>query len=210
MATSYADFQTYVLRTLWRVGDADLTSDLPRLIREAEARMSRDLRIEDNTTIFEHTFESNEVALPADYQEIRSVDFEPWGTAAYITPQQYAKKLVDNRDNIQPPPFYTVMTKRLLLLGNIGVDSSVDVSVLYYTKLPPFEDNTDLNQFYEDYPDMYLAAVLQRTYVYMRDTEKAGIFEQQYANLAQSVMDNEGSRKYAGAPIHMGLPGIVA
>ncbi len=210
MPTTYADFQTYVLRTLWREGDADLTLDMPQLIREAEARMSRDLRIEDNLSIFSTTITENFVDLPVDYQEIKSVDFLPKGAAAYITQQQYNGRVHFFESDAQPPPFYTIFTKKLFVLGSIGDDNPLDISLLYYTKLPAFEDNTDLNQFYEDYPDIYLAAVLQRTYIHMRENERAGIFEKQYADLANSVMINEVARKRSGGPLHMALPGIVA
>jgi hypothetical protein len=207
MATTYADFQDYVLRTLWRTGDTELTADLPQLIREAEARMSRDLRIEDNTTIAQFSMTANDEALPSDYAQMRSVEFGQYGLAAYITPQEYNKKAMGYKDQV--PPFYTVMTKSLYVLGNIGATTPLDVSLLYYHKVPPYEDNATLNQFYEDYPDMYLACVLTQTYAYLRDPAASQIFGSKYGELAQSVMDNEVGRKYAGSELYMDLPGLV-
>ena len=207
---TYTEFKAYVTETLWRTGDSVFEADLTQIIRDAEARMSRDLRIEDTLTIFSSTITENFIALPADYAEIKSVDFPPKGAAAYITQQQYNGRLKFYESDSQSPPFYTIFSKKLFVLGSIGTENPLDISLLYYTKIPPFEDNTVDNQFYSDYSDMYLAAVLRQSYIHLRDHVAGGIYEKQYADLATSVMTSEATRKRSGGPLHVQLPGIVA
>ncbi len=207
---TYTEFKAYVTETLWRTGDSVFEADLTQIIRDAEARMSRDLRIEDNLSIISETITENSIALPADYAEVKSVEFPPRGAAAYITQQQFNGRVKFFESDSQPPPFYTIFTKKIFVLGSIGVDSPLDISVLFYTKIPPFQDNPTDNKFYEDYSDMYLAAVLRQAYIFLRDHQTAGIYEKQYADLATSVMNSEATRKRSGGPLHMALPGIVA
>ena len=207
---TYTEFKAYVVETLWRTGDSVFEADLTQIIRDAEARMSRDLRIEDNLTIFSSTITENFVVLPSDYAEIKSVDFPPKGASAYITQQQYNGRLKFYESDSQSPPFYTIFSKKLFVLGSIGTENPLDISLLYYTKIPPFEDNPVDNQFYSDYSDMYLAAVLRQSYIHLRDHVAGGIYEKQYADLATSVMTSEATRKRSGGPLHVMLPGIVA
>ena len=207
---TYTEFKGYVAETLWRTGDAVFEANIDQMIKYAEARMSRDLRIEDNLAILSETITENFIALPEDYTEIKSVEFPPKGAAAYITQQQYNGRAKFFESDSQPPPCYTIFTKKIFVLGSIGADSPLDISVLYYTKIPAFQDNTTDNKFYEDYSDMYLAAVLRQAYIFLRDHQTAGIYEKQYADLATSVMNSEATRKRSGGPLFMALPGIVA
>ena len=211
MATlTYDEFKAYLTETLWRTGDTIFAGDLTQIIRDAEARISRDLRIEDNLTIVSETITENSLTLPSDYAEVKSVDFPPKGAAAYITQQQFNGRLRFFENTAELPPFYTIFTKKVFVLGVVSAEAPLDISVLYYTKIPPFEDNATDNVFYTDYPDIYLAAVLRQSYIYLRDHTTAGIYEGQYAQLAESVMNNEATRKRSGGPLHMALPGIVA
>lgn len=205
---TYDEFLAYVTETLWRTGDAEFAVALPQMILEAEARMSRDLRIEDNTTIAELSMEANSIALPADYAEIRSVSFAPYESTAYVTPQRFGYLSTQNFST--PPPFYTVMTKKIYVPGDISAALPLPVSILYYTKVPAFVDNPTDNPFYETYPDLYLAAVLTNTYIFLRQDQRAELQESKYKALAESTMHNEASRKNAGAPLFWGLPGVVA
>ncbi len=207
---TYDEFKAYVAETLWRSGDIIFAANLDQLIKDAEARMSRDLRIEDNLAIISETITENSIALPSNYAEVKSVDFPPKGAAAYITQQQFNGRVKFYENTTERPPFYTIFTKKIFVLGVVSAESPLDISVLYYTKLPSFQDNPVDNFFYEDYSDMYLAAVLRQAYIFLRDHTTAGIYEKQYADLATSVMNNEATRKRSGGPLHMALPGIVA
>jgi len=209
MTLSYDEFKAYVTETLWRTSDTVFASNLDQLILDAEARMSRDLRIEDNTQIVNATITKTTYDLPLDYAEIKSVSFLPKGAASYITPQDFAARNTKNEGNTETPPYYTIHFKQLHFLGSIGIESPLDIQVIYYTKILSFKDNPNNNKFYTDYPDMYLAAVLRQSYIFLRDHTTAGIYEQQYAALAQSVVDNEHDRKYTSGPLNMKLPGNV-
>lgn len=75
--TTLSEFSAYYLRSIWREGDAALTADLPRLIKEAEARISRDLRDANliATTTIGFPIATDSLPLPPDFRELVSVDF---------------------------------------------------------------------------------------------------------------------------------------
>ena len=74
--TTVTDFTGYYLRRLWREGDADLTQDLPQLVKEAEARMSRDIREHSlaKTVVLVSNPGNDYFDLPADYSEFISLN----------------------------------------------------------------------------------------------------------------------------------------
>ena len=64
---TYTEFKAYITETLWRSGDSVFQANLDQMIKDAEARLSRDLSLEDDLGILSESITENFIALPEDY-----------------------------------------------------------------------------------------------------------------------------------------------
>jgi len=184
--TTYAEFQSYVIRTVWRTGDQDLTSDLPMLIKAAEARINRDIAdITLETTATETAVDGNNVFdLPSDYKAMKSVTPIVLSTGIVPLPPL-------NAADIQAgAPGWAINAGKLIV--RVPEGGAGDLNYNYIMKLVPYSDDP-ADPFYDKQPDFYMAAVLMQVFPYLREYELLPAYTQTYGAVLVS-MENDYMR----------------
>jgi hypothetical protein len=157
----------------------DLGAMLPDFVMLAEKRINGDLeaRLSNGTTTLITVPGSAEVALPADYAEMRGLSLTGYGPLTYVP---LAK--LDEPENVrtQAPCSYTVVG-RTLRLGPVP-DRAYTLSLTYRGEVPALADNGGTNWLIEQSADLYLAAAMCEALTYTRDTVEQQKWEGKYAN----------------------------
>ena len=207
--TTFADFQDYFLRLMWRTGDTEFTADLPRLVKKAEARINRDLRLIGQTVEYITTLDTaDNFELPADYVEARSITVEGYpGFLRPITLQDMMARRADGRRSM------SFAQDQNIMYINLAPDATNPpyVTMIYYCKVVPFEtidEDTD-DTFYDKYPDFYEAALRVQCYDYLREFELSAEYNGKYQQLLEGMREFNASKQFPAGAIPFELPGIV-
>jgi hypothetical protein len=204
---TYTQFKDYLARFVWRDGDTAFESDLDLLIKMGETRLNRDLRIQRQIESATIPVDNLNVSLPNDYAEARTVALSgPETPLTLVSPRE-----LQDRRSVAPARFqrvYAIIGRQIGLVG-VETDSSRDLLLSYYARVPDFQD-TDESWLADEYLDLYTYAVLRHTASYLRDDERVGLWQNEYIETLQSVMAEEQNRRFAGSPMVSKLPGIVA
>lgn len=188
--TTVTDFVGYYLRRLWREGDQDLTDDLPRLVKEAEARISRDIR-ENNlvhTEIISSSAPDTHINLPADFNELVSVSFDGGPPSTLIEAAQLSRyrSVTPHDENLS---VFSIQGNKLWFLRGAAI-YDYSVAVTYHMKpIPATMHLPDSDMvFYDLHPDFFLAALDVQTYAYLREYDLSGEKNSVYTNLIETMV----------------------
>lgn len=163
--------------------DFILDSELDTLIRRAERKMERDLvrdgeykpqQMRNSATI---TSTVQGVALPSDYQRMRSV----W---AYTNPMRY------------------VSPEKILPDESVP---DVDVTLYYYTKLAQLTDSTS-NWLFDLAEDLYMYATALQWVPHQRDVQNAQMWGTYYADAMDSLREATKSQPSGSWIMQKGRP----
>lgn len=201
---NYAAFKDYLARFVWRDGDAPFEAELDNLIQMGEARLNRDLRIQRMVEHADLAAVDGSAPLPSGYREIITVY-----TAGRPSPLAFVSAYEMERLRATDPRAllgrYTISGNALRVAGPV----SDTIKISYYAEVPDFQTE-DASWLADEYLDLYTYAVLRHTASYLRDDDRVALWQNEYAETLASVMDDETKRRYAGSPLTMPLPGIVA
>ena len=194
--TTVANFVSYYLRRLWREGDQDLTSDLPNIVKEAEARMSRDIR--ENSIVKDVTlpYTSENFDLPADLNEIHSVSLDGYSPAALVLPDEIfriRRVTAQGRSNV-----YALSGNKLMTVAGAAPVWPRSAKLVYSMRVPPAPmDQPDAEMgFYDLNPDYFLAALDVQVYAYMREFELSAEKNGVYAALLDTMIRNSNYARW--------------
>lgn len=212
--TTFADFQSYYTRKMWRVGDADWATDLPRLVKKAEARINRDLRQTELSTSTVISATANSFTMPADAREISSLSTaaSPASAAARaMSPSEYTSMLNQygstqrNYDR-----FFSVTGNTVHYETGATVDAPVSINLSYMMGITPYADYAGVgDSFYDSNPDFYEAALNIEAYEYLKDFDLASIYEAKYVSVLDSMRADSEYHRYPSGQISNRLPGNV-
>ena len=185
---NYTDLVDSVSNWLHR---SDLSATIPDLIKLAEARISRDLKIqalEKEATI---TTVANQQAytFPGDMVSlVRMFITDLAGNTSIL--QGYDPTTYRYNNAIQQPRYFYVEADTLKL--SPIPDSAYTVTVIYKGTVPSLQDNTT-NTIMTKYPNIYLFGVLLEASLYIKDQTSASLWEGRYN---QAVKDANGAEDF--------------
>lgn len=197
--TTVTDFVGYYLRRLWREGDQDLIKDLPQLVKEAEARMSRDIR--------EHSIAKNVVlvaepgndffTLPADYSEFISLNLADEQPSRLIGMDELSRiRAVTPQGRAD---VFALFGNRIYFArGKVDTTSYISAPLAYHIKVPPAPMDTvdGVMDFYDANPDYFLAALDVQTYTYLREYELSSEKNAIYGSLLETMIRNSNYARW--------------
>lgn len=208
--TSYAEFAPYYLRSIWREGDDALTEDLPRLVKEAEARISRDLRDANIVTTQEVLVVPPEdtVPLPADFRELLKLDFVSERVSRAVSPDSMnAIRRQENSYRDANIIYYSIYGGNInLARWDVGI---IGLTMTYYMGIKPFSTIPDTPSFYDRHPDFFLAALNVQTYSYMRDFDLSNEYNSKYGALLEDMRRESNYTMYPSGQLTTPLSSLV-
>jgi len=154
---AYADYLDLRLAVGENTGRRDLPDIMPTLVKRAETRLNRDLRVVQQETDATIAMVSGVGTLPSDFLEPKRV---------YTSSQTYTQGPREQVD-VQSSSRYAVSASSLYLSGFDG-----DLELRYYAALPTISGAVDsTNWLLTDGPDLYLYAVSREVAQHIRDRE---------------------------------------
>lgn len=197
--TNYSELKTAVTDWLDR---SDLASKVGTFIVLAESEIARTLRkVVVRAAI---TLDSNEVALPADCAELRSLRFN-------TSDRQYPINITTDvglaslRRSGSGVPNAAAVVDGVLLL-DVVPDTPYTAEITYYGKLVPLSDAAPSNSTLTDSPDIYLFATLKEAELFLEHDERNIVWT---SKLEKAVNDENVAREraeLAAAPTVQRLP----
>ena len=208
--TSIAEFTPYYLRSIWREGDQALIEDLPRLVKEAESRISRDLRDANIVTTQEILVAAPAytVPLPADFRELVKLDFVSARVARAVSPDSMnAIRRQERAYRDANVIYYSIYGGNIHLarwdVGTIGLNMT------YHMGIQPFATTPDTPSFYDRHPDFFLAALNAQTYGYMRDFDLSNEYNSKYVALLEDMRRESNYTMYPSGQLTTPLSSLV-
>lgn len=212
--TTFADFQSYYTRKLWRVGDSDWVTDLPVLVKKAEARINRDLRYTDMSASVVVAATADTFPMPSDAREITSLscsDDADAGSASAMSPSDYRTMLGSyGTATGHYGKHFSITGSTVHFVTGATVSVPVNLDLSYYMGLVAYADFGGVGDaFYDTYPDFYEAALNIEAYEYLKDFDLASIYEAKYVSVLESMRADSEYRRYPSGQISNRLPGNV-
>lgn len=203
----YASFKTYLTTFLWKAGDSVLIANLDNLISMANHELDRVLRVERRHTGDLLLVDALDVALPADYHAIRSLEATSTEITVtkftYIEPSRlvHMRRIGQNRSWV---PFYSIRNRTLMFSGPVA-DGPINVQLEYVSKIPDFAV-TDNSWLADEFLDLYTYAVLKQSAMFLREDERLSGWQSLFADGVMQAIDDSEFNQTRGPSGPMPLP----
>jgi len=163
--TNYTELKAAIASWLNR---SDLTATIPDLIRLAEARLSRELRVQQMVKVEAWTLAAGSFVLPDGFLEIASLTFlgTPRVAAEYRAPETFF--VLDDVTSTGTPRFVTV-SEGLIYVGPVPTAPGMDYELRYYAEIPALSDAAPTNWLLAKAPDAYLFLSLSEANAFLMD-----------------------------------------
>lgn len=171
-----------------------MSAEADMLIQLAEARISQDLRVNEQTTTTDLTIPSGEsrVALPADFLEMRSVA----GTYKW---RPVSTMVLEEARSSGSTDFIYSIRGGFLYLPYMATENIV-LTLTYYARWAPIATSGG-NWLLTNYPGVYLWRALAEGAVYRMDDAQIPICESKYRQEVEAVKASDNNASYAGAEL---------
>lgn len=176
----------------------DLTSYLDEFIDITESKMNRKLRLSEMETRATSTANTEYLALPDDYLEVRNVQLNvnPVIPLEYLSPYQI-DMYTDSATG--QPKYYSVIGDEIQLYP--APDGNYTIEITYYKKITPLDGTNTTNFVLEEWPDLYLSGCLQQAFTFLMNPDSAMMHGQEFERLIAEISKQSRSRKYSGSPM---------
>lgn len=196
---SLANYTDLVASIASWVNRTDLTSVIPDFVTLAEARISRDLRLRSQVTAatISTVAGTQGASLPTGWLEFENVTVvsSPDVQLSYVNIQHLDTKFPNN-SYTGTPVVYSIEGQQILF-GPVP-DSAYSVSVLYYKRLDPLS-TTPTNWLLTNHPGVYLWAALAESAPFLKDDERALVWEMKYKSVMESLQKSDDDGQFSGS-----------
>lgn len=181
----------------------DLTAVIPTFIRLAEARMDREVRHYRQEKRSAATLDAQFSTLPTDFlQPIRlQITDAPTSEVAPISTAQMLQMREDRADRAGRPTHYALTAGSLELFPT--PDASYAASLVYFGRITSLSGSNTTNWLLTEAPDAYLYGSLLHSAPYLKDDQRAGIWEGLYKTAVENLMIASGDAKWAGSGLRI-------
>ena len=137
-------------------------------------------------------------ALPTDYLEMirLSIIDSTTSTIENVGQFEISKLRAQNNNTTGKPVNFTILDGSIEL--NPTPDSSYNIQLLYYGKIPPLNAQTTSNWVLENYPDAYLYGSLLHTAPYLQEDARATTWASLYKTATDAInLDSDYAKQAA-------------
>lgn len=197
--TTYDELKTSIANWLNR---DDLTAVIPDFIALAEARIARDLRHFKQEKRIATTVDERFENLPNDWIEITQVQIVGGGVISSISSAEMERRREVDVSTGQPR-FMRVTADQIEFYPE--PDTSYEVSVKYYARIPALDSQNTTNWLLRDAPDVLLYGSLMNSASYLAADERINVWASLYKSGIDALnIENEKSR--VAGPLTIGAP----
>lgn len=181
--------------------DNEVSDNMDTFFRMAEARINRSIKTRGMSAraqmiLFDgHPY----YPLPADFAGIRDIEIVPNSgtrkTLTYFNPEQANMVTAATDTNFAG---YTIIANQLQL---IPAQANGVVEIVYYQMLPPLSDAQLTNWMSDDYPDAYLAALMLEIESFVKNDERAILWDTRLQKILDDIDSNDQRERWSGTPM---------
>lgn len=176
----------------------DLTSAIPTFVSLAEASIARDMRhwLQEKKvrTSLDEAFEF----LPDDWLSTISLRHADGTEIQQVGLTEMASLHSVVRSG--KPMYYRVEAGRIEVYP--APDSSFDVDLVYFARIPALSDAAPTNWLLTNHPDILLYGSLLHSAPYLGDDARTTVWASLYASALKSVQDDSSQARHSG-PLRM-------
>ena len=194
--TNYTELKAAIAD--WLLRD-DLTAVIPTFIALAEAQMQREVRHHKMMQRSEAAIDTRYFALPGDW--IETARFHVSGerpTRLELTSMDDMLQLRElNANSTGHPTHYAHIGDQLEVFPT--PNTSYEVELLYFRKIPSLSDAVPTNWLLSDHPDAYLYGALVQAAPYLDDDQRLTVWGGLYGSTVNSINAESKKARYSGA-----------
>ena len=196
-----ADLFSRVRNWLRRNGDTDLDADLPFILRNAEARLAREVVHSSQVVVATLELAGRSAALPADCLELRSITKQGSRSRKLelVTPEVLRESTL--WDASGDPGYYAVERRDVYFAPAASVDTPVTLDISYFARFDPLQEDGDTNYLLSNHFDLYLYAVLAEACIFLQDERLALQFEAKYVDIRRRLIEQDGDFRHSGSVV---------
>ena len=213
----FTDLATYIDETkeyLWKGNDTALEAALPKIIRQAEARIRTDLKIQAEEVTLYVDITENPYQLPTDCATLRTLVWDQYGPSTYTTPRDFSRATsapilpggISDRQNSANLLEHTIEGQRLRHRMNVSPTAPMSARLIYAPRAGSITDTTPDLSLYNSYEDMFDFAVYAYALLWLNDEQRAGAFDQRYLERLDAALGEEQYRRYGEGPLKKQMP----
>lgn len=179
----------------------DLTGDIPDLVRLAEARIARDMRLRAQITFGTLTCSTTlpYVTLPDDFLECENITVTSGGVdhnLTYETPEQLDARF-PNGSYTGTPAAYSIIGARMYL--GPAPDSAYVLTFTYYSRFTALSADADTNWLLTQHPSIYLFATLSEAGIFLVNDERVPLFDAKYQADSNALQNSDDESLRSGS-----------
>lgn len=196
--TTYAGLVTAI--GVW-LNRSDLAAMVPNFISLLEARLNRILRVPEMEVTTTLTLDAEEVALPDDFRQARSlyIDSDPrWeleSVSLGTLRTKYAQQVTGR------PEVFAISGTDLVL--GPEPDAEYDGILTYYADIEALSAQNTTNWLSLKHPDIYLYGALVMAEAYIWDDDRLRTLWRPAFDEALAELQKQGTAKQHGAPLRL-------
>ena len=148
--------------------DADVEDALPYLLKLAEGRLSRMMRVKEMSDVWSTEIVDGReyYTLPDDFAGMRNIQYiwesQQKATPSYVNPEQ------GNRT--KNGYYYTIITNRLRVIPVLTGSGIIELA--YYRRILPLVNDADTNWLLTKNPDVYVSALMAEVEAFVKNDER--------------------------------------
>ena len=195
MITSYATLKTSIADTLHR---SDLTSVIPELIADGEAKIYGDLRIRAMETSFTGTTSGGTIALPTGYLEFKFLYAD--GADMQKLERKDWEWIITHYRGYSGTSLYFDRVGEYL---RFGPEPDADTALIgtYYKRLDALSDSNTTNWFITNEPGLLKFAALAEAAPYLGNDARIAVWEGKYQAVINRLRRADKAEQFSGSRI---------
>ncbi len=176
----------------------DVLTLIPDFIMLAEEAMYNNdvqpLKVRSMETTADLTANERIIALPADYESLRSARFTiNGGEVKYVTPE--VLNFVSGTDR---PTMFTIVGSNVEF--DITPDQSYVFRIVYYKKAAALTASAITNEILTNHPSVYLNGAVLEAMIYAQDIDQQQVFRTRFFNSIKGANKADKKGRYGNAP----------
>ena len=193
-----SDLNTWVGRD-----DVGVSPLFDTIIRMAEAKINRKLRVREREQVLELALSQQSTDLPADFVRVRSLtsDNDEDRSLIYYPPEALRKSPAwVNRGVYSGGQIhaYTIEGNQLTVAPAPTQDEPLNVTLVFHAVYAPLVNAGDTNWLLQNYYDIYMFAVLIQAHLHLEESDYIDKYEQKFHAAANELMMQENRARIPG------------
>jgi hypothetical protein len=195
--STYGELQTAIGNWLGRPGDGLIAAVIPDWIALCEARVNRELRLRAMETRATATLQTQFVALPAGFLEMRALQV---AGSPPLALEMVAPELIDRTRagaTSGRPRLFAIADDEIELAP--APDAPYAAEMVYWKRFDALSGSTPSNWLLANAPDVYLFGALAEAAAYLGDDAHWPQWEQRYQLAVKRLQDADDRGKWSGS-----------